>query len=76
MSLGNTYPLPPPAPPQQLAPIAEEGESTAGGSTKGEGASSQGGGRVKDLDSSSGLGMIEVWHPVPLETCEAPAEEP
>ena len=51
----------PPAPPQQLPPIAEEGESTAGEGTSGKGASSQGGGRVDDLYSESDLDMREVW---------------
>ena len=45
----------PPAPLQQLPPIVEEGESTAEDSANGEGASNQGGGRMEDLDSESGL---------------------
>ena len=54
-------PLPPPAPPQQLPPIAEEGGSTAGEGENGEGAPSQGGGRVEeDLDGESDLDVTEV----------------
>ena len=54
-------PLPPPAPPQQLPPIAEEGGSTAGESASGEGAPSHGGGRVEeDLDGESDLDVTEV----------------
>ena len=54
-------PLPPPAPPQQLSRIAEEGGSTAGEGASGEGAPSQGGGRVKeDLDGESDLDVTEV----------------
>ena len=53
--------LPPPAPPQQLPPIAEEGRSTAGEGESGEGAPSQGGGRVEeDLDGESDLDVTEV----------------
>ena len=66
----------PPAPPQQLPPSAEEGESTAGEGASGEGASCQGEGRVEDLDSESDLDMTEVWPPVPPSMCEAPAAEP
>ena len=50
----------PPAPPQQLPLIAEEGKSTAEEGASREGASSQGGGRVEDLDSESDLDMTEV----------------
>ena len=54
-------PFPPPAPPQQLPPIAEEGGSTAGEGASGEGAPSQGGGRVEeDLNGASDLGVTEV----------------
>ena len=54
-------PLPPPAPPLQLPPIAEEGGSTAGEGASGEGAPSQGGGRVEqDLDGESDLDVTEV----------------
>ena len=54
-------PLPPPTPPQQLPPIAEEGGSTAGGGASGEGAPSQGRGRVEeDLDGESDLDVTEV----------------
>ena len=54
-------PLPPPAPPQQLPPIAEERGSTAGEGESGEGAPSQGGGRVEeDLDGESDLDVTEV----------------
>ena len=61
MSLGDTYPFPPPAPPQQLPLIAEEGGSTAGESASGEGEPSQGGGRVEeDLDGESDLDVTEV----------------
>ena len=75
-------PFTPPAPPQQLPPIAEEGESTAGESASEEGtieerASSQGGGRMEDLDSESNLdNMTKLWPPVPPVTHEAPAAEP
>ena len=58
-----------PAPQQHLPPIAEEGESTAG-----EGASSQDGGRVADLDSESDLDMTGVG-PVLPATRKAPAAE-
>ena len=54
-------PLPPPAPPQQLPPIAEEGGSTAGEGESGKGAPSQGGGKVEeDLDGESDLSVTEV----------------
>ena len=54
-------PLPPPAPPPQLPPIAEKGGSTAGEGESGEGAPSQGGGRVEeDLDGDSDLDVTEV----------------
>ena len=54
-------PLPPSAPPQQLLPIAEEVGSTAGEGESGEGAPSQGGGRVEeDLDGESDLDVTEV----------------
>ena len=54
-------PSAPPAPPQQLPPIAKEGESTAGEGASGEGASNQGEGRMEDLDSESDLdNMTEV----------------
>ena len=65
-----------PAPPQQLPPIAEEGESKAGKGASGEGASSQGGKRVEDLYRKSDLDMTEVWPPVPPATREAPAAKP
>ena len=65
-----------PAPPQQLPPIAGEGESIAEEGASGEGASSQGGGSVEDLYSESNLDMTEVWRPVPPATREAPAAEP
>ena len=65
-----------PAPPQQLPPIAGEGESIAREGASGEGASSQGGGRVEDLYSESNLDMTEVWRPVPPATREAPAAKP
>ena len=42
----------------------------------GKGASSQGGGRVEDLDSESDPDMTKVWPPVPLATREAPTAEP
>ena len=70
-------PSAPPAPPKQLPPIAEEGESTAGEGVSVEGASSQGGGRVKYLDSESNLdNMTEMWPLIPPATHEVPAEEP
>ena len=69
-------PSAPPAPPQQLSPIAEEGESTAGEGASGEGASSQGGGKVENLYSESDLDMTEVWPPVPPATREMSAAEP
>ena len=54
-------PLPPPAPPQQLSPIAEEEGSTAGEGESGEGAPSQSGGRAEeDLDGESDLDVTEV----------------
>ena len=73
MLLGNTPLLPLPRP-AALAPIAEEGEFTAGDGTSGEGASSEGGGRVADLDSESGLNMTGVG-PVLPATRKAPAAE-
>ena len=42
----------------------------------GEGASSEGGGRVEDLCSESDLNTTEVWPPVPPATRKAPAAEP
>ena len=70
-------PSSPPAPPQQLPPIAEEGQSTAGEGASGEGASNQGGGRMEGLDSECDLdNMTEVWSPVPPATREAAAAEP
>ena len=45
-----------PALPQQLPPIAKDGESTAGEGASGEGASNQGGGRMQGLDSELNLG--------------------
>ena len=74
----NTYPLPLPRPCSN-SPSAEEGESTAEEGVSGEGASSQGRGRMEDLDSESSesnLDMTEVWPPVPPATREAPAAEP
>ena len=68
-------PFAPPAPAQQLPPIAGEGESTVGEGVSGEGASRQGGGRVEDLYSESDLDMMEVWFPLPPAMREAPAEE-
>ena len=65
----------PPAPLQQLPPIAEEGESTAGKGASGEGTPSQGEGRVEYLYSEFGLDMTEVWPPVPPPTRKAPAVE-
>ena len=65
----------PPAPLQQLSPIAEEGESTAGKGASGEGTPSQGEGRVEYLYSEFGLDMTEVWPPVPPQTLKAPAVE-
>ena len=64
----------PPAPQQHLPPIAEEGESTAEEGVSGEGASSQGGGRVADLNSESDLDMTGVG-PVLSATRNAPAAE-
>ena len=49
----------PPAPQQHLPPVAEERESIAGEGS-GEGASSQNGGRMTDLDSESDLNMTGV----------------
>ena len=60
---------------QQLSPIAEEGESTAGKGASGEAAPSQGEGRVEYLYSEFGLDMTEVWPPVPPATLKAPAAE-
>ena len=54
-------PSAPPAPPQQLHPTAEEGESTAGEGANGLGASNQGVGRMEALNSESDLdNMAEV----------------
>ena len=65
-----------PALPQQLPPIAEEGESTAGEGASEEGASNQGGRRVQGLNSEFSLGnAAEVWPPVLPATREAPAAE-
>ena len=52
-----------PAPLQQLPPIAEEGESTAGKGASGVSTPSQGEGRVEYLYSEFGLDMTEVCHP-------------
>ena len=65
----------PPAPLQQLPPIAEEGKSTAGKGASGEDTPSQGEGRVEYLYSEFGLDMTEVWPPVPPPTLKAPAVE-
>ena len=62
-------PTAPPGPQQYLPPIAEEGNSTAG-----EGASSQGGKRLVDMDSESDLDMTGVG-PVLPATRNAPAAE-
>ena len=65
----------PPAPPahqQHLPPITEEGESTTWEGASGEGAISQGGGRVVDLDSEFDLDMTGVG-PVLPATRKAPA---
>ena len=67
-------PSAPPALEQHLPPIAEEGGSTAGEGATREGASSQGGGRVAELDSESDLDM-KGMEPVLPATCEAPAAE-
>ena len=64
----------PPAPQQHFPPIAEEGESAAEEGASGEGASSQRGGRVADLDSESDLYMTGVG-PVLPATRKAPAAE-
>ena len=64
----------PPAPQQHLPPIAEEGESTEGEGASREGASSQDGGRVADLDNKSDLDMTGVG-PVLPATRKAPAAE-
>ena len=63
-------------PPQQLPPIAEEGESRAGEGVSGEDESSQCVGRMEDLDSESDLDMTRGCPPVPPATREAPAAEP
>ena len=63
-----------PAPQQHLPPIAEEGNSTAEEGASGEGASSQDGGRVTDLDSESNLDMTGVG-PILPATRKAPAAE-
>ena len=65
----------PPAPLQQLPPIAEEGESTAGKGASGEGTPSQGEGRVEYLYSEFVLDMTEVRPPVPPATLKTPAAE-
>ena len=64
----------PSAPQQYLSPIAEERESTAGEGASGEGASSQDGGRVVDLDREPDLDMTGVG-PVLPATRKAPAAE-
>ena len=70
-------PSAPLAPPQQLPPIAKEGESTAGEGASEEGASSRGRGRVESLYNEYDLdNMTEVRPPVPPATCETPAAEP
>ena len=51
-------------------------ESTAEEGASGEGTSSQGGGRMEDLDSESDLDMTDVWPPVPPATRRAPVAEP
>ena len=65
----------PPAPLQQLPPIAEEGESTAGKGASGKGTPSQGEERVEYLHSEFGLNLTEVWPPVPPTTLKKPVEE-
>ena len=50
----------PPAPQQHLPPIVEEEESIAGEGASREGAYSQNGGRMTDLDSDSDLNMAGV----------------
>ena len=65
----------PPAPLQQLPPIAKEGESTAGKGASGKGTPSQGEGGVEYLYSEFDLNMTEVWPPVPPTTLKEPAEE-
>ena len=65
----------PPAPLQQLPPIAEEGESTPGKGASGEGTPSQGEGRVEYLYSEFVLDMTEVRPPVPPATLKTPAAE-
>ena len=69
-------PYAPPAPPLHLPLIAEEKGSTAREGAIGEGASSQGGESMEDLDSEFDLDMREVWPPVRPARCEAPAAEP
>ena len=64
----------PPAPQQHLPPIAEEGGATVGEGAIGKGASSQGGGRVVNLDSESDLDTTGVG-PVLPATRKAPAVE-
>ena len=64
----------PPAPQPYLPPIAEEGESTAGEGARGEGTSSQGGGRVADLDSESDLDMTGVGSVLPATRKTSAAE--
>ena len=59
-------PVSPPMPSKPLLPIVKEGESTAREGENGEGASSQGGGRVAvDLDGESDLDVTEVGHVPP-----------
>ena len=65
----------PPAPLQQLPPVAEERESTPGKSASGEGTPSQGEWRVEYLYSEFGLDMTEVWPPVPPAMLKAPTEK-
>ena len=60
--------------PATLAPIAENVKSKAGEGASGEGALSQDGGRVADLDSESDLDMTGVG-PVLPATRKAPAAE-
>ena len=58
-------PSAPPAPQQHLPPITEERESTAEEGASGEGASSQDGGRITDLDSESDLDMTGMGPVLP-----------
>ena len=55
---------------------SEERKSTTTEGTTREGASSQGRGRVEDLDCEPDLDMTEVWPLVPSATRDAPAVEP